>query len=366
VRVTLIRGRAIDSAVNKIAKALSQNGYEVKLLVWDRQNTLKIENDEGYTIHRFNFKAPYDKLTSVFYYPIWWAYILFFLMREKCDVIHACDLDTLIPAVPAKLLKRVKLCYIIYDFYAGNIPIKIPNIVRNFVAFIEKYGIRFVDVLFLVDKSRYEQVRGAKINQIEYIYNSPADCFDSSPKLKPISKKSTSLFYAGSLHESRGLEKMINAVRELEGINLTIAGIGPNEDIIKNNSLKLHNIHYLGWIPYEEVIANNLDADILFAFYDPNISNNRYASPNKLFEAMMCGKPILMNEGTTAAEIVKKEDCGLVVPYGDVGAIKDAILKLKNDAILCDRLGKNGRRAYEEKYNWSIMEERLLKSYREL
>ena len=105
MKVILIRGIAIDPGVNKIAKALSQSGYEVKLLVWDRQNTLKIKNDEGYAIHRFNFKAPYAKLILVLYYPIWWIYIFFFLMREKCDVIHACDLDTLIPGVFAKSIK---------------------------------------------------------------------------------------------------------------------------------------------------------------------------------------------------------------------------------------------------------------------
>ena len=114
------------------------------------------------------------------------------------------------------------------------------------------------------------------------------------------------------------------------------------------------------------MIANSLNADILFAFYDPQIPANRYASPNKLFEAMMCGKPIITNAETTATKIVETENCGVVVPYGDVEAIKDTILKLKNNADLRERLGKNGRRAYEERYGWGIMEERLLKAYANL
>ena len=81
---------------------------------------------------------------------------------------------------------------------------------------------------------------------------------------------------------------------------------------------------------------------------------------------MMCGKPILVSDGTAMADIVKEEECGLVVPYGDVDAIKHAILTLKNDPVLCRRLGENGRRAYETKYNWKIMEERLLEIYRRL
>jgi glycosyltransferase involved in cell wall biosynthesis len=126
------------------------------------------------------------------------------------------------------------------------------------------------------------------------------------------------------------------------------------------------HVTFIGTIPYDEVIRRTLQSDLLFALYDPNVPNNRYASPNKLFEAMMCGKPILVSDGTAMAEIVREEECGLVVPYGDVDAIKHAILTLKNDPALCRRLGENGRRAYETKYNWKIMEERLLEIYRRL
>ena len=71
-----------------------------------------------------------------------------------------------------------------------------------------------------------------------------------------------------------------------------------------------------------------------------------------------------MNDGTSMVKIVRDQKCGLVVPYGDVEAIKHAILTLKNDPALCKRLGENGRKAYETKYNWRIMEERLLGVYK--
>ncbi|NKQ39272.1 MAG: glycosyltransferase family 4 protein [Methanosarcinales archaeon] len=371
MKVILIRGRAIDPAVNKIAKSLSQNGHEVKLLVWDRQNTLKIKNNEGYEINRFNFKASYDKLTSVFYYPIWWIYIFFFLMREKYDVIHACDLDTLLPAIIVKIIKKKKLCYTIYDFYANNLPDGqfsfMRKAVRSLVASVEKFGIEFTEVLFLVDESRYEQVKSAKINKVVYIYNSPPDYLDTKYKQNSSDRVEIVIFYAGAIHRSRGIEHMIKAIEYLNNVKLIIAGTGPHKDLLENLTQKTKDrIEPMGWIPYEEVIANSLNADILFAFYDPQIPANRYASPNKLFEAMMCGKPIITNAETTATKIVETENCGVVVPYGDVEAIKDTILKLKNNADLRERLGKNGRRAYEERYGWGIMEERLLKAYANL
>ena len=365
IRVTLVRSRATDPPVYKVARALAENGYAVDLLVWVREGRGR-ENDKGngYNIYRFNLKAPYYKFRLLFYLPIWWLYEFFFLLRNRANVIHACDLDTVLPAILVKVIKRTKLCYTIYDFYADILPYQIPGTVRKLVTFTEKFVLRFVDVLFLVDNSRYEQVRGAKISRIEYIYNSPEDCFNTSPKLEHALK--TSIFYAGYLDESRGLEKMIDAVSELDGINLTLAGMGPGEAIIKHNLAKLHNLQYIGWIPYKEVITNSLNTDILFAFYDPKIPSNKYASPNKLFEAMMCAKPIITNDGTTASKIVAEEKCGLVVPYGDVEAIREAVVRLKNDTDLRQTLGNNGRRAYETHYSWEIMKGRLINAYEEL
>ena len=66
----------------------------------------------------------------------------------------------------------------------------------------------------------------------------------------------------------------------------------------------------------------------------------------------MCGKPIIMNSEVAASEIVLEEKCGIVVPYGDVDAIKEAINKLKNDPNLRKELGENGRKAYEKRYSW--------------
>jgi glycosyltransferase involved in cell wall biosynthesis len=373
MRVTLVRARAIDPAANKVAKTLSENGYDVKLLVWDRQHTLGTKEGDGYTIRKFNLRAPYDKFAVLFYLPIWWIHEFFFLLKDKSDVIHACDLDTLIPAIAAKFIKRVPLCYTIYDFYASNLPggrfSQLRKLIKSLIASVERFGIRFADVLFLVDESRLEQVKGARIKELVYIYNSPPDYFAArgKPAAESIAGTPTiTMFYAGVIHRSRGLEYVVKAVEELEDVRLVMAGTGPDKGIIEDARRRCERIHYLDQIPYTEVIEGTVAADILFALYDPAIPNNKHASPNKLFEAMMCGKPIIVSDGSSMANIVREENCGLIVPYGDAAAIKEAILKLRNDSQLRQALGRNGRRAYENRYNWQIMQQRLLDSYQQL
>ncbi len=360
MKVILVRSRSIDSAIFKLADTLSKNGHSVTLLVWDRQNNLKEEN-KGYNIHKFSLNAPYDRFTVIFYLPLWWIFELYFLLSHKADIIHACDLDTLWPAIFAKTLKRSTLYYIIYDFYADNLK-KLPGFVRKTIAFSEKSGIKFCEILFLVDESRYEQVEGAEIRKLVFIYNSPLDY----PYIHEESKNDNfTLFYAGLLDESRGLKHIIEAIKELKFIKLIIAGNGNYSNEINNASNLNTNIKYLGWIDYTEVLEMSHHADILFAFYDPEIPNNRYASPNKLFESMMCGKPIIINSETYASKIVQNENCGITVEYGNVKDIKFAIYQLYNCRDLREKQGKNGRMAYETKYSWKIMEKRLLDAYEE-
>lgn len=371
MKVTLIRGRAIDSAVYKVAETLSRNGYDVHLLVWDRQGDLKNRKGDGYKISRFNLRAPYDRLVALFYFPIWWLYEFFFLLKNNPDVIHACDLDTLAPAILAKLIKRTKLCYTVYDFYADNLPEGRPylvrKLIRNLIAAVEKFGIGFTEVLFLVREWQLKEVKGARINKLVYIYNSPPDYFDAKQRRKSGARAEILIFYAGAIHKSRGLEYMLEAVENLDGVRLVLGGTGPDKGLVEESARRCQRIRYIGWIPsYEGVIKETLKADVLFRFGDPRIPQVRYDAPNKFFEAMMSGKPIITNAEIAASKTVQKENCGLVVPYGDVEAIMEAIVRLKNDPKLMRTLGANGRKAYEQKYSWHIMQERLLHAYKEL
>jgi glycosyltransferase involved in cell wall biosynthesis len=93
---------------------------------------------------------------------------------------------------------------------------------------------------------------------------------------------------------------------------------------------------------------------------------NKYICGSKILEAMMCGRPILVNEGTSTANKVLEENCGLVVDANNIEEIKKAIIRLRDTPELCEELGANARKAYEERYSWGIMEKRLLDLYRGL
>ncbi len=376
MRVTLIRGRGIEPGINKIARALATHGYSVKLLIWDRDGVAESYNTGLYHTHKCRIRAPYDRPSALLYLPFWWAYELVFLLRDDSDVIHASDFDTLFPAILAKLIGKRKLCYFIYDFYADNLPDGglwgLTKRIRRFVAHLERTGIGFADVLFLVDESRLEEVDGAHINELYYVNNSPVDCVAqpraSAGTASRASADEMVIFYAGATHGSRGLNYMFDAVSSVEGVRLKVAGpITDNERVLDELNRVGSKAQYLGFLPsYDDVIRETLKADLLFRFEDPRIPRTKYASPAKLFEAMMCGKPIIVSDESAMANIVRNERCGVVVPYGDVPALIDALKTCREDPRLRAELGNNGRKAYEERYSWAIMEERVLSGYRSL
>lgn len=363
----MLRSNPIDPDVRleKEANVLAEAGYKVILLGWQRFGDAPAQEGRyRYAIRRLKFRAPLGKKV-LFYLPIWWLLVTFWLLKEEWDIIHAADLDTYIPALFVAKLKGKRLIYDIFDFYVDMVTL--PSYVQNCVAAFDIFLIRFADAVIVVDPSRLKQIGKEGDSRINVIYNSPRDL--PIPSMMDVQKErqaSFKVFYAGGLGRDRDFETVIQAAKDIGDIQVELAGYGCYAERIQGMSERELHITFLGTIPYDEVIRRTLQSDLLFALYDPDIPNNRYASPNKLFEAMMCRKPILVSDGAAMAKIVREENCGLVVPYGDVDAVKHAILTLKMDPILCKHLGENGRRAYETKYNWEVMSERLLDIYKNL
>ena len=78
---------------------------------------------------------------------------------------------------------------------------------------------------------------------------------------------------------------------------------------------------------------------------------------------MMCGIPVITN---VLPEFVNEIGFGIIVEYGNIDQIRSAIIRLRDDPELRERLGSNGRKAFLEKYNWGIMEKKLYDAYENL
>ena len=367
MNVVFVRSHPVnpEPRLEKEAQTLSAAGHNISILGWRRYGDMPLfEGDTTYSITRFGLKAPVGK-KIVLYWPIWWIYEAIWLFKKDYDIVHVADFDTYLPALFVSKLKGRKIIYDVYDFYPDTV--SLPSLIYRVFKKTDLFFMRFADKIIIADDCRKSQMQLETSPKVLSIYNTPMEV-DSITSKGSSNKESINIFFGGVIHPDRDVFSMVKIAMENPSVKLIIAGSG-NIDIInqiKEASTSYSNIDFLGVVSYHDILSHSHDADILYALYNPEIPNNRLASPNKLFEAMMCGKPIIVNEGVATADKVREENCGLVVPYGDYEALKETVLALKNNPELRKELGENGRRAYETKYNWKIMEKRLLDLYASL
>ena len=366
VRVVFVRSKSpagLEPRIAKEAGTLARAGFEVHVILWDRELAYpEEETRDGIRIHRFRLHAPEGQPSLALLLPRWWAHLLFRLLRLRPDVVHAVDFDTVVPAYGAAQLAGSRLVYDIFDFYAEMITATLSPRLRGSLAKWERSMIARADAVIVPDLHRREQFGTTRPKHLVEILNVPED--RPVPRA-PEDPDQFVVFYGGMIARDRGLKDLVIACEDV-GAKLVVAGHGPDEAELLDHIESSHAALYVGTIPYDEVLERTAACQVVAALYDPRVPNNRFAAPNKLFEAMMFAKPVLVSEGTLAADIVQEVGCGLVVRYGDREALKKALESLMLSSSEAAAMGARGRAAFERRYNWKAMEPRLLDTYHAL
>jgi glycosyltransferase involved in cell wall biosynthesis len=358
---------APDPRAERAAGALVASGFRVTVVAWDRGWGLPLEESRhGYRIVRIRVPASFGRgLRNLPGLARWQAALLAWLIRNRrsYDVIHACDLDTALPGLAAARAFRKRMVFDIFDSYADAFRV---GPLRGLARRLEAQVAARADAVIIADEVRRAQLGGARPRRLEVIYNSPPDLAVQLPARSAEGDGPFRVAYVGLLDRTRGLEALLAAVGRRPEWGLDLAGFGADADWVAARARGLPNVRFHGRVGYPEALRLMAGADVLVATYDPAVPNHRFASPNKLFEAMMLGKPLVAAAATHIDRLVEAHGCGLVVQYGDDRALEAALGRLAADPELRRRLGSAGRQAYEACYHWERMRARLVGLYREL
>lgn len=367
-KILYIRADGIyyDSRATKEIKTLLDAGYYLIVLGWDRdgKSVEKCGIDFAFYKEQLSFLF-YNKTlhgsarTNLKYLYGWLEYVRNQIkaLHEDISVVHACDLDTILFAY--KLIKKykLKLVYDIYDYFVDS-HYYLPKLLNYFLEKQEIKIINTADVSIICTEERMEQLTKSKPKKVVIIHNSPNVEYLKNDIIYDY-------FYCGTLSDHRLLRETFDRYSENTDIRVAIGGYGAYEREAKENAKQYDNFVFLGPMSYSDCLVNESKSVCLSAIYKPTIRNHRLCAPNKFYEALALGKPVIVCKGTGIDKIVAKHNIGIVINY-DATELYDAIRQLVNNPDSCKEMGLRARKLYEEKYSWSIMSSRLLTIYKNI
>jgi glycosyltransferase involved in cell wall biosynthesis len=176
---------------------------------------------------------------------------------------------------------------------------------------------------------------------------------------------SSVVLYQGLVDSMRCIEEIADATRSFDpGVVLAVFGSGFGK--WGNPAARLagyDRIVVLPRVPYREVARYTAGADMGILLYRNDCRNNYYCAPNKLFEYMMMGRPVIAPRFPGLVPLVEGEGVGLCVDPADPVEIAAAVNRLARDPELRARMRANALRLSRDRYNWEAEFRPLLERY---
>lgn len=368
----------VNASVIRVTDALTSSGHAVCLLTRNRFNDGKgirrtAFTTSGRTLDNFEISLPARPgrgLVNIFQLLAFQRSVYRWLKRnqDKYDVIHAFDLDVGLPASWIARRTGKKYVYHIADFYVDSR--HVPGRLRSWIRDLEYKVIEQAWATIICTEARAQQIEGSRPKQLTVVHNTPAVSEEllagiSRDEAEGKAREGLVLTYVGSLSDARFIGSALAVIRKHPDIRFVIAGFGRETEKVAALSRQYSNIDFRGIIDYEEAIRLYGETDLMLAVYDPKYRNHKFAAPNKVYEAMLLGRPIIVAPDTGMDEIVLEHDMGYVIDYSEEAfeALLERLLKAPPAEL--EAKGRNAAKAYP-KYSWPVMKQRLIGLYQEL
>jgi len=375
-----------DIRVEKICKSLNKNGNEVHIAARNLKRLPEYERRDGLFIHRLrtwaNEKVNYVLSFPAFFSPIWNAFLDKLIKQNAIDLIIVRDL----PLAPAGIwVGKRNGIPVIFDM-AENYVSMISEIwktskfkglnffVRNpyMARFVERYSFKNADhILVVVDEVIPVVLKnGGQLDKVTVVRNTPSLDVFKRPSIKmnedlELIKNCFSAIYVGGIQMGRGIETVLEAIPEIVGnipsFLFVVVGDGyctqRLQEIIKQKGLTRH-VLWIGWVDHEKTYDYMELCNIGLI---PHLVTDQINTtvPNKLFDYMGLGLPVVATDALPLSRILNEEKCGKVFKSGDPKDLTRAVCEIYNSG---SDYGQNGKKAVINRYNWKADEKKLFEA----
>lgn len=269
--------------------------------------------------------------------------IFFYVLQRyrSVDVVVCNDLETLPIGVALKYVCNRNL-KIIYDSHEYQTETKWQTPIRKrFARAIERWAIRHADASIVVSPSiANEYSRIYEMAPPFVVMNCPmVSHVQRTGRLRAalgISESSLIFLYQGGLNAGRGIEATVEAFRRFEGRDriAVFMGYGPLETWLQSVERECETVRVMPAVSPEEVLEYTADADFGMCLIENVCLNYYYCLPNKLFEYLMAGVPVVVSNLFELSRFVTLHGVGVVANNDDAAGIQQAI----DDALLLDKV----------------------------
>lgn len=274
------------------------------------------------------------------------------IVKYNPDVIHANDLNTLVPCVKAAKKLRCKIIYDSHEICVENI--HLGGFYKKYLAWCEKRCVKKIDRMVCVSnaaadyfKKKYHierplVVTNCSLKKEQYISDEKNDAFE--------------VLNHGQFYEGRGYDVMVEAIpllKDYPKIKLAVRGFGKLEENLKERANELGGDNFIFYpkVLVEDLISSASKSRVGVAITEAICLNFRLSVSNKLFEYAAAGLPVIMSDIPEHRYLNDKYNFGVVIPENTPKAFADAVIKLYEDKEFYQECAQNAKKLSDE-INW--------------
>lgn len=372
-----------DVRVQKVIIGLAQAGWAIDVTARNKKNLSDTEVVDGATIHRLRrlpfIGAALNGALSLpaFVNPRWVCHIARIVRRTRPHVILVRDLPLAPAAIWVGWLWSIPVVLDMAENYPGQlrtlwetgIAKPIDLLIRNptLAAMVERWVLRRVDAVVCVIEESANRIKklGVPEQSIAIVRNTPFADTTLQLRPRPSSDRPLVIAYLGIVERHRGVHDLVRAVaecsrRELH-VNLLVIGDGVGlrdlEELARQLGVLGHGVELLGRIENKRALEIVANADVGAI---PHVPSDVWDTtiPNKLFDYMSLGLPILTSNVRPVERIVLEEECGVCYRSSDILDLVAAIERLRSPEVR-NRMAAAGIEAVKLRYNWHLDAQRL-------